>query len=52
MAQTDKNSTAKNIKNVKEAVQTGIETVVLPTGAGEIIGATKATAVLATDYAI
>ena len=52
MAQTDKNSTAKNIKNVKEAVQTGIETVVLPTGAGEIIGATKAAAVLATDYAI
>ena len=38
--------------NVKEAVQTGIETVVLPTGAGEIIGATKAAAVLATDYAI
>ena len=52
MAQTNKNSTAKNIKNVKEAVQTGIETVVLPTGAGEIIGATKAAAVLATDYAI
>ena len=44
--------TAKNIKNVKEAVQTGIETVVLPTGAGEIIGATKAAAVLATDNAL
>ena len=50
--QANKNSTVKNIKNVKEAVQTGIETVILPTGAGEIIGATKAAAVLATDYAI
>ena len=50
--QANKNSTVKNIKNVKEAVQTGIETVILPTGAGEIIGATKAATVLATNYAI
>ena len=42
----------KNIFSTQDAVQNDIETGVLPTGAGEIIGATKAATVLATNYAI
>ena len=42
----------KSIFSTQDAVQTGIETGILPTGAGEIIGATKAAAILAADYAI